>query len=580
MMGSAGMTDKVAEQEAWPAGAVGLSVLGTVLGLSYYALLDIQGPRWTEDPLRLGAAAFVAAFGIAFAFTLERIRPLWSALFALVAGLVVASVFFWNGSPNGWAAGDEWHLISALLVVAVAAPLFMAARDRGRFSTEAEPIHAHAWTSLVLWAAAWAFVLASFLMLLLLAELFSLIGLIRLRELMRHEYFIYPMIGAALGGGVGLLRDRAKLLSTLQRVATTVLSVLAPVLAAGLVLFVIALPFTGLQPLWDKTSATTPILLLSVAAAMFLANAVIGNNAEEEARSRALRLAAIGLSAVLTPLGIVAAISTWLRIDQHGFTPERLWSLVFVLTVLAVALAYLWSLVSGRRAWAGRIRAANVRLAIFICALALLLSTPLADFGGISTRNQLARLTSGEVSPERFDWAALRFDFGPEGRRALDRLAASGSPQVRQFAQRALQATERYRLAEQDRTDRRTAELNATIRTVPAGAAVPEALREAIASQIGCSIGECILFWRPGEARAVAVGFTSATSPAHVALIQLQNGRWSAAGPLTDVTQPRLDDRNAIEAQQRAVAAGRVEIRPVTRRQVHVDGRPVGGVFE
>jgi hypothetical protein len=580
MMGSESMTDKAAEHEAWPARAAALAVLGAVLGIAYHALLGVEGPRWTEDPLRLSAAAFVAVFGIAFAFTLERVRPLWSALFALAAGLVAASVFFWNGSPNGWAAGDEWHLISALLVVAVAAPLFMAARDRGRFSTQAEAIHAHAWASLVLWAAAWAFVLASFLMLLLLAELFSLIGLVRLRELMRHEWFIYPLIGAALGGGVGLLRDRAKLLGTLQRVATTVLSVLAPVLAAGLVLFVIALPFTGLQPLWDKTSATTPILLLSVAAALFLANAVIGNNAEEEARSRVLRLAAIGLAAVLTPLGIVAAISTWLRIDQHGFTPERLWSLVFVLTVLAVALAYLWALVRGRSAWAGRIRAANVRLALFICGLALLLSTALADFGGISTRNQLARLTSGEVSPERFDWAALRFDFGPEGRRALDRLAASGSPKVRLFAQRAREATERYRLADQDRTGRRMAELAAAIRTVPAGVAVPTALREAIATQIGCSVGDCVLFWRPGEPRAVAVGFSSDVSPAQVAVFQLQEGRWLAGYAPSDTVQPGANDRSAVEAQQRAVAAGRVEIRPVTRRQVHVDGRPVGGVFE
>jgi hypothetical protein len=153
MMGSEAMSDKAVEGEGWPARAVGLALLGAVLGLVYHALVDAGGGRETEEPLRLGGAAFVAAFGIAFAFTLERVRPLWSALFALAAGLVVSSVFFWNGSPSRWAAGDEWHLISALLVVAVAAPLFMAARDRGRFSLEAEPIHGHAWTGLVLWAA-------------------------------------------------------------------------------------------------------------------------------------------------------------------------------------------------------------------------------------------------------------------------------------------------------------------------------------------------------------------------------------------------------------------------------------------
>jgi hypothetical protein len=43
---------------------------------------------------------------------------------------------------------------------------------------------------------------------------------------------------------------------------------------------------------------------------------------------------------------------------------------------------------------------------------------------------------------------------------------------------------------------------------------------------------------------------------------------------------PTADDRVAIAAQKRAIAAGRVELRPVTRRQVFLDGRAVGGAFE
>ena len=79
-------------------------------------------------------------------------------------------------------------------------------------------------------------------------------------------------------------------LHLLQTVATAILSVLAPILALGLVLFVVALPFTGMGPLWSQTKATTPILLVCVLGAVVLINAVVGNGAEEEATSPLLRV--------------------------------------------------------------------------------------------------------------------------------------------------------------------------------------------------------------------------------------------------------------------------------------------------
>src|SRR3546814_19443208 len=57
--------------------------------------------------------------------------------------------------------------------------------------------------------------------------------------------------------------------------------------------------------------------------------------------------------------------------------------------------------------------------------LAAFLALPVLDFGAISTRDQLARLESGAVKTEKFDWAALAFDFGPSGRKALAELARS-----------------------------------------------------------------------------------------------------------------------------------------------------------
>ena len=568
------------DHEPWPLRAALLAALGAVLGLLFDLFVKEGEYRWTEDALRLSAAAWVAVGGIAFAFTLERLRPLWSALFGLAAGLVVAFVFFWNGTPDGWTAGDEWRVFSAVLAIAVAAPLFQSVRDAGRWRLGYEEIHAHAWTNIVLWCAAWAFVLISWLLAQLLAELFNLIGIGLLREALHETWFTFMIVGAALGGAVGLLRDRDKVLGLLQRVVTTVLSVLAPVLATGLVLFVAALPFTGLDTLWEKTSATTPILLACIAGAFFLANAVIGNSPEEEAKAKPLRWSAMALGAVMTPLALVAAISTWLRIDQHGFSPQRLWALVFLLAVIVVSAAYLWALVRGRLAWAERVRPANIRLALGICALALLLATPILNFGAISTRDQLARLESGRIAPEKFDWAALRFDFGSSGRKALERLSRSDSRAVRALAAKALKSEQRWGLTEEVQVAARAKEIQLSVRVRPVPVALPEPLHQALARGSICAHGQCTVFWEQGAPEAVAVGFGCVQCGASVTrlLLDLQYG-WQ---PMP-VEAPRFSSVQIsvpeLAAERRALTAGQVEIREVTRRQVFVGGRPVAGAF-
>lgn len=566
---------RIGDHEPWPMRPVLLAGLGALLGLAFDTFVDVPSP----GPARMSGAAFVAIAGILLALTLERARWTWSVAFALGAAGVAALIFYWNGAPEAWSAGDEWRVFACFLGVAVAAPLFQAARDEGRARFPYAAVHAHAWTDLVIWCAAWAFVGATFLLVFLLSELFNLIGIDLLRDALRESAVLFALGGAAGGAAGGLLRDRDTVLALLQRVVTTILSVLAPLLAAGLVLFVLALPFTGLRRLWDETGSTTPILLAAVAGAFLLANAVIGNTPEEAAKARALRWSAAALAAVMAPLALVASLSVALRIGQHGFTPERLWALVFVAVVTAVAAAYAWCLVRGRAAWTGRVRPTNVRLALGLCGLCLLLATPLIDFGAISARDQLARLESGRIAPDRFDWVALRFDFGRSGIAALERLRARGPTELRTRAAQVLAANDRWSLDEQHRVARSQNELLRALRVVPAPAEVPAPLRLAVAERGVCRHGPCTLYWQPGARKALAVGFACETCSADFTRLALtESGLWqplAASAGLAAAAPP-----SPLAEQQAAVARGEVEIRTVARRQVHVGGRPVGEPFE
>ena len=588
------MSEERAEHQPWPARALLLLALGALFGLIFDTLVSTGGEassvfgNWTSDAVRLSLATFVAISGLVLAFTLERSRWQWTIGFAVASGAVLGLIRYWSGSPEGGAGDIGWRFFSGLLAVAIAAPLFQTLRDEGRWHLPYAAVHAHSWTNVVLWFAAWAFVLITSLLILLLSQLFHLIGIELLSDLLEEDWFVWMMICGALGSAAGLLRDRDRVLGLLQRVVTTILAVLAPILAVGLVLFVIALPFTGLAPLWDQTRATTPILLSCVIGAIILVNAVIGNSPEEEAEARALRWSAMALAAVMAPLVAVAAISTGVRIDQHGFTPSRLWALVFVGIAAGYALLYLASLIRGRAGWTRQIRRDNIRLAIGVCAVALLLATPLISFGAISTRDQLARLESGRIPPNRFDWAAMRFDFGPSGVRALERLkASSGSSEIRAWADRALAAHNRWTLVRDQFAGRRPEPLR--IRVLPEGAAIPEPLHPVLRDSVRCPAEmSCIMFLRSDHHAVLVQASACGADPAGVYIppncrpnvrhFHRDEGNWRE-GSASPRSERPLDRARARELAD-AVRQGRVELREVRRMQVFVDGEPVEEPFE
>lgn len=573
-----------------------LALLGLATGVAVHLLLGegFESKLTTLQAAELAGEVVTAGL---VGFTIER-RLWWgSLLFAGVTGAIAAGVVYWNGEPAAWGAAELWRAVCMALAIAIAAPLFQAARDEGELRFPYSSVYNHAWTNIVLWCASWAFVGITFALVALLATLFNLIKIDFLQRLLEHDWFIRALVGLAFGSALGILREHGAVVRLLQRVVATVLAVLAPVLAIGLILFVLALPFTGLGALWDATKATTPILLSCVIGALILSNAVIGDTPEHESRFPLLRFGAMGLALVALPLAILAAVATGLRIGQYGFTPERLWALTFVVIASAYGLAYLVSLARGRLEWAEKVRPANLTLSMGVCVIALVLATPLISFNAISTQDQVSRLESGKVTADKFDWSALAFDFGEAGKAALKKLQASKNPQIAQRANDAAAAGNRWDLREADQQADRVKKVAANLRLLPAGSALPDDLRTALGNQGACSDdSHCTLFFLPGGTEAILlddacfakpVPFGQETGPTEAAVnmvpgfcsntqrYTLKDGKWAGASdeaaPLTDAQWTALTA---------AYKAGTVEIRPVTRRQAFVGGVPVGAPFQ
>ena len=571
----------------WPLRPWLLAGLLGLAGLLIY--LVTQGND--QVPWQMAVAAFLFFGAIAAAFTLERGSWKEPAAFALAVGVVMAGLA-WRAVQYGENLPDEQYGFAAgVVATALALPLFQAGFLRKRMATPYPDLHYHVWTDAISAAGALAFTGLSWLALVLMSELFQLLKIDFLRELMDEGEFGWTFSGLAFGAALGTLRNQLKVLGTMQTVVLLVLSLLAVPLALGLTVFLLATAVYGPQALWEATRSATPLLLACAAGAWVLASAIVRYEDAAMSRSRIMRIAAVVLAAVILPLAVFAAVSMGLRLDQYGLAPERLWGLVAIVVACVYGLGFWLALIRGRKSgWAAKMRQTNFHLGLFVCGLALLLALPILDFGAISARNQVARLENGKVPVEEFDFAALRWDFGEPGKRALQRLARSDVPEIAKLAREAQRQLERpWRNPDTDRTaGERLANLHFTFDD--------PALRDQFSAYVrrGQCYGRCV---------AAQVGAYPDGSP-HLVLIEgsslehlhldengmIARGRAPARAPKSQTcagidadamcpTPPPVLTPMA-EPSASPDWEPKVEVRPYRGQQVYLDGRPIGNPFE
>lgn len=558
------------EDRDWPARPWIMAAIGAVGGLIVHLLTDGYG---YSDPMpvwKQAATSFTAIAVVSFLLTVELRRWSWSILFAVGWGAVIALVGWFTAQYNQVPEIFEFPFFSGILAVLIAAPLFQTVRDEGAWRFPYARLHRHAWTDAVIGAASLAFTGVTFMLAWLIASLFGVIGIDAIKELLEKEWFSWMLAGLAFGGAIGILRERDALAAILQKLVMVVLSVLAPVLAVALGAFLLSLPFTGLKGLWESDIPATPMLLVSGAGAILLANAVIGDGRDERSPSIWQRRAALLLVACVLPLAFFAALSMGQRIGQYGWTPERIWGVVAVGIALAYGATAWWAVFKGRMDFDDLLRPFQTGLAIGLCGLALFLALPILDFGAISAKSQLARLESGKIKAEEFDWAAMGFDFGPAGRRALERIAASGPEAQRRLALTALKSKERYRVEAAARNVEQQANIETRVRLMSPDIELTPTVKQRLAEFGGCKEETPCAVLRVDADRLLVV-WQGADKSTVASLVDLRRDPADIDyGAKARDLSPKVDDL------QRA----RIEIRTIERRQAFIDGKPVGDPFE
>lgn len=393
-----------------------------VAGLSLWLL----GPRLTRRDVWPWALLLAALCGAMSAWACQQERDSWDSLSPV---FYIASITFFGltglaflqahakASPPRYAdlAHAAWSMVSGLLHSLVIVGAY--------------------WIVLSLWAA-----------------LFETLGYPLFDQLFYQPAFAWMSSALVLNLALRLNLEQTPLVDAQRVMLRNVCRWLLPLATLVTLLFVAALPFAGLQPLWH-TGYSSSILL-----GLLLINLLLVNGLFQDGQGSTPypRLLDIWVRAGLYCLPVLAAVALYglyLRTNQHGLTPYRYIGLLLATLALAYTLALAWANRRGGNLWLTPLRRSNPILAVLGCLLVLAVHTPWLNAPQVSAWHQYRLMLSGQQPPKYADIGYLKYRLGEPGKRYLARLEADypqaatlSDEQRAQFAERfeRVQRTDNY----------------------------------------------------------------------------------------------------------------------------------------
>ena len=426
-----------------PKASVSRSVAGTRLlvgllqGLVLYLIYQAgENKLWTADNSGL-FAALLLALTIAPVLLVSGLghmppKTLWRWLLPAAAMLALLGFYdIWRGvgapywdyvksadmarfpSPELWVHAVAGFFIAQSLVSAAVIDGRRIASYRSMFESASK--------LLIQVAFAGVFVGIIWLVLVLGSELFKLIKLDFLKKLLEESWFAIPVTTFAFAYALHITDVRPAIVRGIRSLVLVLLSWILPIAVLIIGGFLLALPLTGLEPLW-ATKTATALLLAASALLVVLINAAFQDGSVAHEVAAPIRVSAWIAAVLLMPLTLIATYALSLRVGQYGWTVDRLVAAFCLVVALCCASGYLLAAIRSPL-WLSRIATVNVFAAFILLFLLLAIFSPVLDPARISVNSQLAHLKAGKVSADKFDYEYLRFSGKRFGNDALKEMA-------------------------------------------------------------------------------------------------------------------------------------------------------------
>lgn len=403
----------------------GMIFIGLLQGTLCYLLMTYLAPH-NDGWLFYGMPATIAITSALLLTVVSfKQRALWYWMALIFVVVLAMSVWLkWQVEDS-----DKWRqhevfmfygwrlLLMAMLALPWIQYSLHVSREQARYPHFYRQLWLNALTLLIVFVANGLF----WLVLLLWSEMFKLVGIPFFSTLFFDtDWFGYMAFGLITALAVVLARTQSRLVTAVQKLLTFIATGLLPLVALLALMFILTLPFTGLEAISQRVSAAG---LMSTLTLLLLLLMAIVREPQKEALPYpgALRYL-IKCSLIVAPIYmLIAGWSLWVRIQQYGWTPERLYGVLVVVVLLVWSFGYLASIL--RRGRNPLELQGPVILGVSLLALGLLvlLSSPVIDAWRISVNSHMGLYHSGKIKPDQVSLYMLDHS-GKPGRAALEAL--------------------------------------------------------------------------------------------------------------------------------------------------------------
>lgn len=407
---------------------------GAIQGLAFWWLWRaLKLGHWpATEPVAYSAllyTAFVVPLVIYCTQGIDRL-PAWLRRATTVTYLVVYAALgayaAWASGATGRETGLEPANVLAAIVLGFVSLSLLCGFDVDVRRWNYARLFNYTWRNGILLVTAAAMTGVAWLVLFAGASLMALIGVKEIKDLIAEPAFVFPVTSLVFAAAFSLGLARAAMADSIRRFWLSISSWLLPLVLFFSVLWAVAVPFTGLDPLF-KTKSAALIMLWFAALAVKFSNCAYQDGEVLSPYPSWLGRATQAAWLSLLPVVAIAWWALGLRVAQHGLSEQRLWA-GLVATIAAIyAAGYSLSWLRTDR-WMSYIARTNIVAAIALCLGLLGFLTPLADIQrlAVSFHIQHVAAANGAIEP---DWKYLRWRSGRFGREALQGIAAgTGGP--------------------------------------------------------------------------------------------------------------------------------------------------------
>lgn len=402
---------------------LGMIFIGLLQGALCYLLMTYLVPH-NDGWLFYGMPATIAitsALLLTVVSFKQRALWYWMALIFVVV-LAMSAWLKWQVEDS-----DKWRqhevfmfygwrlLLMAMLALPWIQYSLRASRQQTRYAQFYTQLWLNTLTLLIVFISNGLF----WLVLLLWSEMFKLVGIPFFSTLFFDtDWFGYVAFGLITALAVVLARTQSRLVTAVQKLLTFIATGLLPLVALLALMFILTLPFTGLEAISQRVSAAG--LMSTLTFSLLLLMAMVREPQKETLPYPGALRYLIKCALAVTPIyTLIAGWALWVRIQQYGWTPERLHGVLVVVVLLAWSVGYLVSIL--RRGHNPLEIQGKVILGVSLLALGLLvlLSSPVIDAWRISVNSHMGLYHSGKIKPDQVSLYMLDHS-GKPGRAALE----------------------------------------------------------------------------------------------------------------------------------------------------------------